>query len=210
MNKRSSIIILILNMIIFILEIIGFFPIIRTFGFGMFKFYTQDSNLLLLITSFFYVIYVAFNWKKNIIEVPIWLQTLKYISAASVTVTFVVVVTILSWTMPFGLKYMLFDGSMLYHHTLCPILAIISFVFFEKYEFNSKIQVLRTLYFTFIYGIILIILNIVRIVEGPYPFLMVYNQPIWISVLWFLIIIGLALFSALILKYLNIKCNLTK
>lgn len=44
---------------------------------------------------------------------------------------------------------------------------------------------------TILYAVVLIILNAVGAVVGPYPFLMVRNQPIWASILWFVLIVGM-------------------
>ena len=79
----------------------------------------------------------------------------------------------------FGLYNLLFKGSMLYHHTLCPILAILSFAFVEKYD---NLNAVKGLYFTLIYAAVMIALNVLKIVEGPYPFLLIYKQPVLHSV----------------------------
>lgn len=91
---------------------------------------------------------------------------------------------------------------MLYHHTLCPILAILSFVFVEKYE---NLNTIHGLYFTIIYAIIMISLNVLKVVEGPYPFLLVYKQPIIHSIIWTVIIFAITYAIALILKKVNGK-----
>ena len=207
MNKarKRDYIALILNFIIIILELIGFYIVTSYFGLGIFEYYTQDSNLLLLISSILFMVFTILKLKGNLKKLPYIVQILKYMATVSVTVTFIVAVTILSWTMPGGLKSMLFSGSMLYHHTLCPILAIISFVMFEKYDIESKKDAIRSLYFTFAYALVLIPLNILKIVEGPYPFLMVYKQPVWMSILWVIIIIGGTFGIATILKIGNKK-----
>ena len=48
-------------------------------------------------------------------------------------------------------------------------------------------------------------LNVLCLVEGPYPFLMVYNQPILQSILWIIIIYAITYAIALILKKVNGK-----
>lgn len=42
-----------------------------------------------------------------------------------------------------------------------------------------------------------VILNILRVMEGPYPFLLVYAQPWYLSVLWCVVILGIAAILAL-------------
>ncbi len=91
---------------------------------------------------------------------------------------------------------------MLYHHTLCPILAILSIAFLEKYD---GINATQGLYFTIIYAIIMITLNVLKIVEGPYPFLLVYKQPVIHSIIWTILILAITYAIALILKKVNGK-----
>ena len=43
--------------------------------------------------------------------------------------------------------------------------------------------------------------------EGPYPFLMVYKQPVWASVLWLIAIPGGAYLIALLLYKLSLKVS---
>ena len=44
--------------------------------------------------------------------------------------------------------------------------------------------------FTIAYAIVFITLNILKVYEGPYPFLMVYKQPVYMSIVWFILIVG--------------------
>ena len=101
-----------------------------------------------------------------------------------------------------GLYTLLFHGGLLYHHTLCPILAIISFCLIEKYD---NLKAIQGVYFTIIYALILIPLNILKIVNGPYPFLKVYEQSILESAFWIVVIFIIVYIIALILKKVNGK-----
>lgn len=84
----------------------------------------------------------------------------------------------------------MFYNELTYFHTLCPILAFLSFTNFESHEIEEKKDCIRATYFTIIYAIILIILNIINVVEGPYPFLRVQENPIWMSIIWFIVTVG--------------------
>lgn len=192
--KNSS---LIVNSLIIILEVIGFILVFNELGINSLQYYTEDSNLLLLISSIILVYYLSKNK-----ELPSWFKSFRHIAVVSTTLTLIVVLTVLSWTTDMGLYHLLFGGSMLYHHTLCPILAILSFIFVEKYD---EIKVIKGLYFTIVYAIIMIILNVLKIVEGPYPFLRVYEQPILHSIIWTILILAITYVIALILKKVNGK-----
>ena len=188
---------IILNLLIVIFEIIGFILVFNELGISAMEYYTEDSNLLLLISSSIFLIYLLNNKK-----LPSWFKSLRYAAIVSTTLTLIIVLTVLSWTTNLGVYHLLFKGSMLYHHTLCPILAILSFVLIEKYE---RLNVIYGLCFTIIYAIILIFLNIIKIVEGPYPFLLIYNQPVIHSIIWIILILAITYAIALILKKVNGK-----
>ena len=188
---------IIINLLIVILEIIGFVLVFKELGITSLEYYTEDSNLLLLLSSIIILIYISKNK-----ELPLWFKSFRYIAIVSTTLTLIIVLTVLSWTTDFGLYYLLFHESMLYHHTLCPVLAILSFVFVERYD---NLHTIHGLYFTAVYGIIMIILNALKIVEGPYPFLLVHNQPIIHSIIWTALIFAITYAIALILKKINGK-----
>ena len=124
-------------------------------------------------------------------DVPYWVKALKYITVCCFALTFVTVYLVLiPMTFSFanyltGLKEYGFTGSMLFTHTLAPILAMVSFVFFEgDRRLNKKKTIYVGMIPTYIYGFVFIILNILGIVDGPYPFLRVNYQPWYMSVIW--------------------------
>lgn len=53
---------------------------------------------------------------------------------------------------------------------------------------------------TLIYAVVMVILNIAKAVHGPYPFLYVYEQPIYMSVVWGIVIPGIAWIIAIIIR----------
>ena len=164
-------------------------------GSEIFVYYTQDSNLLLMLCSAFFVIAAAAALLSGRSDTGIVPKVLRYMSTCLVSETFFVVLFILSpmfggW--PKGYTYMLFDGEMLWLHTVCPILAMVSLLLFED---NRPLTFRHTLYAfipTLVYAAVSITLNILRIWEGPYPFLYVYKQPVYISLIWMLVVPGMA------------------
>lgn len=175
------------NILIIIFEVIGFIYAIIDMHKALFLYYTQDSNLFLLIATCFYL-YFLIKTQRNKMKIPPWITSLKYGAVVSVSVTFIIVITVLAPASENGYYFMLLDRSMLFHHTICPILAILSFIFLERHDLKHHKQVIRSLLFTLIYAIIILYLNIAKIIVGPYPFLHVYQQPIWLSILWVFII----------------------
>jgi hypothetical protein len=74
----------------------------------------------------------------------------------------------------------------IFFHTLCPIISTISYLFFEKYTFtkNSKFMIKAPI-FTLIYGFVVYLLNFLRLLDGPYYFLKVYENPVINTVITF-------------------------
>ena len=210
-----------LNIILIIFGIIGFIRTLIGMGNPAIEYYTQLSNYFALISATIYTFYLLKirkerekskvkeneNKENTIIDttIPKWVSILKYSSTLSLLVTFLVVLLIL---LPiYGLKifvWLFFLGSNLFYHTLCPILTFISFMFFEKHNIKGLRDNFRAIYFTIVYAAIFITLNILKVYEGPYPFLMVYKQPVYMSIIWFIVIVGGAFgLSMLIMKIKN-------
>jgi hypothetical protein len=173
-----------INLVIILFEIIGIIMRAIMSTRTWFDYYTVDSNLFALATS---AIFVYFTLKGK--ELPHWAQVAKLSSTTALMVTFLVVITVLGPIYPGGYPAILFEGQMLFTHTLCPPLAFFSFIFLERTKLSGK-DVAPAMIFTLVYAAIMIILNIAKVVVGPYPFLMVYNQPIWASVAWCIGILG--------------------
>ena len=84
-------------------------------------------------------------------------------------------------------------------HLLCPVLGLLAFLFAED---HSQLRLRHTLYAmipTVLYAAVIVTLNLTRTVRGPYPFLLVYEQPVWASLLWAALILGTAWLIALAL-----------
>ena len=203
MNKRKLKIYLVLNILIAILEIIGLSMAIANRKGSTFQYYTQLSNLFLLIASIFNIIFTARVLAGKIKKIPRFVNVISYSSICTTTVTLLVVLFVLSW-MVGDLWWILTSGAMLYTHTLCPILAIIMFVWLAPERLDRR-DAWIALAPTVAYAIVGIAMNIMHAWEGPYPFLQVYNQPIWASILWSIGILGGAYAIARILLIPNLK-----
>ncbi len=203
-NKTKNTVSIILNLLIVICGCIGLTISAKADGLGMFKYYTQDSNYFALLVSFIYLIFQAKS--KFTGKIPSFVRALRFISSSCLFVTFTVVIFVLIPSYGFdSAAGMLFGGSSLYFHTVCPLLAIISFIFFE-HEFNfSKKIILVAIIPTLIYAAIILPLNILKVLRGPYPFLYVYEQSVFMSCVWVLVIFGIAALLAFILYTLQKK-----
>ena len=192
----------IINILIIIMELFAFLVCYKESGFACFKYYTQDSNLFLMFTSLLYVISLLICDKK----IPHFVSLLKYAATTSVVITFLTVVTILAPVMG-GYKAMLLDGTMLIHHLICPIFGFVTFVFFEKHNLNGLKDALISMIFTCLYGIIAVTLNVLKIMDGPYPFLKVYDQTILMSIFWLILMMGSSYLITVLIGNLNHAYN---
>ncbi len=176
------------NAVIVLLEIIGTAISFRN-GVGVLVWYTVESNVLALIAS---VCLLAAYLIGG--SVPRWVKLLRYCAAVCLAVTFLVVVLVLTpWAIPYGMVGdVLYKGPQIYHHILCPIISFISFAFLEDNREMKPIHALIAAAPTFLYGTVTMLLNILRLLEGPYPFLLVYEQPWFMSVFWYTAILGLS------------------
>ncbi len=172
---------ILINSLIVILEVIALTYSIRINGDFLFIYYTELSNLLLLISTSIYLLNLIFGKGSKK-----WINDFNFISICSITNTFLTVLLVLAPIDHFRYGFYLFHNDFIFFHTLCPVLAIVKYLFFDyKNKYNKK-TVLIGLGFTCIYSALTITLNIIRKIVGPYPFLMVYNQPVFVSIFWFI------------------------
>lgn len=187
-------ILILLNVLIVGFEVIGLFLSIKEFSYKLFTYYTQYSNILALISSVMLLCYVS---KK---EIPKWVKFLRYVTAHLLTITFLIVSFVLVPMLVFkfgtiGFK-MLTEGSMFYHHVVCPILFICSFIFLEECNPITNKDYIYALIPTGIYAVVILIFNLLGVVDGPYPFFRVLYQPFYITVAWLLFISYILYFVA--------------
>ena len=164
------------NKLIIILEIIGIITC-RSSGFEMLIFYTQLSNLVTLISS----VCLIFS-RGSAVTV-----TLRYLSTVMLAMTVLITLFVL---VPMGMGFvnMMLSGMGLFHHTLCPLISITSYILWEEHSSMWGVPVAVT----FVYGVVMLCLNYTGTIDGPYPFLRVRKQSvratlIWIAALMFLI-----------------------
>lgn len=168
----------VLNLILIALEIRGLsLSNISKRKWLIFAFYTQLSNMLATLSSVLLVI----------VGQPAWITTLRYLCVCMLVMTAMVTIFVL---VPMGgdPHWLLWSGNGLYHHVLCPALATISYVFFEAHAPRSTL--LLPVVVTLAYGLILIWLNYIRVVDGPYPFFKVHEQSWLATVLWVLVLLA--------------------
>lgn len=196
-HRKRLIAAMTINILIVLMEVVsmimGFILRWDEYKFKALLFYTQDSNLFAMIACGVMAISQAkcLRGKRDVPSKAA--QRMKYMAACALSLTFLVVLFVLiplaGWS-SFADK--LFADTKLYHHLLCPVLSAVSFLWLEDYRDLTAKDAGFALIPTACYAVILTVLNILRVVDGPYPYLRVYNQPIYMSVIWSFIILGSA------------------
>ena len=103
-------------------------------GYLMFRFFTEDSNIFLALSSLTYLIadLLALKAKSSL---PIWVKRFRYIATIAVTTTALVVLFFLAPYMgiAYGNFWLMWSlPNMTFTHFVCPVLSIVSAIFFEE------------------------------------------------------------------------------
>ena len=172
-------ILLILHAAAAVLEIIAASYMIFTEGLPVFRYYTVDSNILMLIVSLWYLAYFA---RKK--EIPDLLSVMHLTAAVCLTVTFLIAAFVLMPQSTFS--YYFLENVAPINHFLGPVLSVVTLMLSDKRI--PKYAVIVPAAVTLLYGIVMLILNAVKMLKGPYFFLEVYSTPVQIILMWFGII----------------------
>lgn len=207
MNKRDENIRLhyILDIVIIVFAMLGSIWEIAENGFDLLEYYTTDSNIFIAIACLLDLIYLKSNEEKR--KQLGWIKQIKFMATCAMGLTFFVVIFVLA---PMGgamaLVRSLTEGALLYQHTLCPLLSF--FVYFrldcKQYRFGKETRFIGPAS-AILYAIITTTLNVKKVMYGPYPFLHVYEQPVLVSVGWFMVILSLAALISWVLWNANVN-----
>jgi hypothetical protein len=118
----------------------------------MFRFFTEDSNILLGLSSLLYIVVLLVYARKNK-ELPLWIKRVRFVATTAVTTTFLVVLLFLEPYVFFTYHQVLSMFSfpnMFFTHLICPLSSIISFIFFEEKECDEKHKKYQEAFFTLI------------------------------------------------------------
>ena len=167
--------VLYVHIVLLILEIIGYQRSSLKYSWKALVFYTQISNLMTAISS---VLVVIFGHAE-------YVTAFRFISCCFMCMTFFVTTCIL---IPMGgdFRSLLFKGTGLYFHLLCPVISVVSYLFLEDHA--DKPFIFVSAFLTLIYGIVMVILNKNDIVEGPYPFFMINKMGTRKTVIWLIVL----------------------
>ncbi len=164
-----------ISLAVILLECRGLYISIRARKWKILAFYTQLSNLCALGAS------IAF-----VLSEGTWVTVLRYLSVCMLTMTFLVTLFVLV-PMGGGFRKLMLSGNGLYHHTLCPLLSVSSYIFLEPHAGFLILPAVITL----VYGLFMIWLNWLGRYDGPYPFFRIRRQGIALTAVWVGVLLGL-------------------
>ena len=168
-------------------------------GVDSFKYFTVDGNIFCAVAALIALISLirGSHYSNRVF-------LLKFSAAVTGMLIFIVAMALV----PFMGRSLIYETDMFILHILNPAFCLISFLLFDDRMIElRKREILYTLIPTIIYGIIVIILCVVKVWTGdeiPYPFLDLYNNPIWASIVC---MVGIGVLGAAIAFILN-KANI--
>ena len=201
MTRKKLIISMVFNLLIVILGTLDFVLSFINDKFGMFLYFTDISNMLLLGVTITILVY---QFKKNL-EIPEVVMKIKYIATCMVSITLILALLIVIPMAGIELEgYVLFDWKDLLKYVFCPLLGIITFFAFDKITFEKKDELYAFLP-TLAYGIIMVFLNLIKVVKGPYGFLNVIDNPLPVTIIWGIIILGFSYLICLLFNKIKVR-----
>lgn len=172
------------NILLIVLASLGlYFSIVDK---NAFLYYSDNVGMFALSSSIIYVIIVLAKKEPNFLCLA-----LRYVSTACLLLTFVGTFYVATTT---GENYLdsFIKGSHLFNNLLCPIVSFVSFTMFEgDRRLNKKKTIWYALIPTVIYGIIMLVCNVSNTFTGPYPFMMINDNPVYVTVIVFVVTIVL-------------------
>ena len=120
-------------------------------NFGMLRFFTVESNLLMGVASFIFAINEVQVIKGKKEEISKRIYILKLMATTAVGLTFFVVFAYLGPIATTGLSSLL-KNSNLFFHLIIPVLSILNFVLFEKTDKISFKNIFYGIIPTAVYG----------------------------------------------------------
>ena len=161
-------------------------------GLKSLRFFTNLSNIFAGIVGVIIIFYVVRNLIKDRYYFPNWLINIKYVATVAVGVTFFTVVFFLAPAAAGTGKgyFSLFTGNNFSLHFLSPVLAMISFIFFERGEktFGYK-QTFWGLIPTVAYSIVYFIM-VLALAVWPDFYGFTFNGQHWMIPIFVLVMYG--------------------
>ena len=139
-------------------------------------YYTQLSNVAALISA---VLLLCFGPAE-------WIAVFRFLSVCLLIMTCLVTVFVLQ-PLLHDSYLLLWSRTGFFLHLVCPFLNTLSYVFLET---HAKGSVFLPPAATLLYGVIMLYMNYIEKVDGPYPFLRIRHQTKTATVIWIIVLLA--------------------
>ena len=173
---------------IIVLEIWGITAVKRKKLMKSMIYYTQLSNVAGMFSALFLLVFGSIEWVIG----------LRFLSVCMLTMTGFVTIFILR-PMLKNNRALFWSRSGFFLHIVCPLLNLISYFFLEEHA--EGITLCLPAAVTLLYGIIMIYMNYIGKVDGPYPFLRVREQSKKATVIWIILLLILIGFISTVIYW---------
>ena len=208
-NNKLFIASFIANLLVFLLVVTGTIVMftlgsaaLAGKGFTVFKYFTFQSNIFMGAIAFIYAYYQLLILKNKVDKIPHLLQVMNLVAVAAVSLTFVVVILVLSPVYGFPL---MFNNANLFFHGIVPVLAMLNYMFLEKECRVSFKETFFTAIPCAIYGIVYFIA--VASLNGygniNIDFYMFGAQGPYMGILYYFVVVSVALALGMMLYFVN-------
>lgn len=174
-------------------------------GVSEFRMFTIDGNIFVAFTSLLFLVFQAIGLFRGKPFLGYLSALLRLMATVTEAVIFLVVLLVL---VPMTGTMLITGFGMVTLHLVNPLLCLVSFVFFERHEWKGRFGTYALGCFPlYAYASIAVVLVLAKVWTGnqiPYPFLDLYQNPVWESVLYFGAILGGALFLSWLLVWVNL------
>lgn len=213
-NRRLA---LLTNTVLFLLEVRALWSLFNRDGIAMFRFYTECSNALAALAALACLICAVVSQNSGNKKAYQLACKLKFFACCTQLMTFVVVTLVLAPMICAaggdGYYEMFVTGNKPITHFFGPVLTLASYLAFESHPLPTKRDSRYALAFTFAYAVVAYTCNYLHVFVGPYPFLQVWDMPLWQTLMWFVILLfvawGLAQVPRVLAKKLAARTALT-
>ena len=167
----------------------------------MFKYYTYLQNILCLIVSIIFCICIVINTFGYVV-IPEYIRGFRYVVTTGLVFTSFIYVVLLSSNknnMITDIDFKGISGKManVILHYLCPVISLVSFVFFERsIILDNGIWTMLVAIPSCLYWVLYFILTITKVWEEPYDFSTKKNNMLlFICIPIFFIIVSIILWN---------------
>ena len=182
--------------------------LLESSGWICMRYFTTLSNIFVAVAAAVLVAIHIINAARDTDGVPKWALTLKYVATAAVTLTFLTVVFFLAPIVALGgdSYFKLFENNQFILHFLTPVLAIVSFIFFDgggKLPFKSTLLTIApTVAYSFAY------IPMVAIIKAwPDFYWLTFGEKYYLAPISVIVMYGVTYGIGVLERYLHNKAN---